>query len=403
MHYLLVYRLLWKKPPGDRSPPSRPRASRSKEEGMSIPQSRIVQAITAARDRAQVRDLVVRLSTLSEGDAPATTWFVPAFRDCLRADMAAAIRLEDVIGDLELKELRTIGMPFPAAEVSRQVRQLIGSEPFGLFNPRRPQAPQRNVVVDLGRFISLLDEPGPPPGLGIGREEMDRIREATRASIARPPVIRYCAEQHLLRALVCERETLLAWVGAFHADPFTADQRASFEAILGELARRLALDHLVEKTPLTTAALDTALEALPAAAFVLTEGGRIRHANVAGRHWASEHRGDLSAAIAESMRGGPEAQFSLTRFEAHDRRPQFLAIARRLHGSRGLAASAAKRWELTARQTQVLTLLAEGKANKVIAAELSCAVHTVELHVAALLEKAECDSRSELIARLWSS
>src|SRR4051812_42181733 len=157
---------------------------------MSIPQSRIVDAITAARDRAQVRDLVARLSTLSEGDAPATTWFVPAFRDCLRADMAAAIRLEDVIGDLELKELRTIGMPFPAAEVSRQVRQLIGSEPFGLFNPRRPQAPQRNVVVDLGRFISLLDEPGPPPGLGIGREEMDRIREGTRASIARLPASR---------------------------------------------------------------------------------------------------------------------------------------------------------------------------------------------------------------------
>jgi len=369
-----------------------------------MPQSRMRHCAGGAmRNSAQVRELIARLSTLSEGDGPTLTWFVPSFRECLGSDLAVALRVEDVIGDLELKELRTSGMPFPPAEVSRQAQELVGSGCFGLFNPRRPQASQRNVVFDFGRCGDVLDQPGPPPGLGIGREEMDRFREGARDAIARLAVIRFCSEKHLLRALVCERETLLAWVGAFQDDPFTADQRASFEAILGELARRLALDHLVEKTPLTTAALDTALEALPAAAFVLTEGGRIRHANVAGRHWASEHRGDLSAAIAESMRGGPEAQFSLTRFEAHGRRPQFLAIARRVHGSRGLAASAAKRWELTARQTQVLMLLAEGKANKVIAAELSCAVHTVELHVAALLDKAECDSRSELIARLWSS
>jgi DNA-binding CsgD family transcriptional regulator/PAS domain-containing protein len=367
-----------------------------------MPQSRIPRSVPAARQGVQVRDLATRLATLVEGEGPAMTWFVPAFRDFLGCDIVVALQVEDVIGDLELKELRTSGMPFPPAEVSRQVQQLVRSEPFGLFNARRPQAQQRNVVFDLGRCSDFLDQTAPPTGMGIGREEMDRFRANARAAIARFPVIRFCSEQHLLRALVCERETLLAWVGALQADPFTPHQLASFEAILGELARRLALDQLVEKTPVTAAALETTLDAIPAAAFVLSESGRICHANAAGRRWASDHRTGLTAALGESMRGAPDAQFSITRFAAPDRRPQFLAIARRASGMRGPAAAAAKSWELTARQTQVLLLLAEGKANKVIAAELSCAVHTVELHVAALLEKARCDSRSELIARLWS-
>ncbi|MFL5294468.1 MAG: response regulator transcription factor, partial [Myxococcales bacterium] len=121
-----------------------------------------------------------------------------------------------------------------------------------------------------------------------------------------------------------------------------------------------------------------------------------------GRCWAAQNRDALSALLAERPRGGADASFSVTRM-ATPGRPLYLAIGRRPSALPARAAASARRWQLTPRQTQVLTLLAGGKANKEIAAELSCALHTVEVHVAALLDKARCSSRSELTARLWST
>jgi DNA-binding NarL/FixJ family response regulator len=37
-----------------------------------------------------------------------------------------------------------------------------------------------------------------------------------------------------------------------------------------------------------------------------------------------------------------------------------------------------------------------------VAEWLGCAGSTVELHVSALLDKSECESRAQLMARLWS-
>ncbi len=51
--------------------------------------------------------------------------------------------------------------------------------------------------------------------------------------------------------------------------------------------------------------------------------------------------------------------------------------------------------ELTGRQLQVLTLLCEGKSNKVIARELDLSENTVRVHVSAILSILEVTSRSE--------
>lgn len=58
---------------------------------------------------------------------------------------------------------------------------------------------------------------------------------------------------------------------------------------------------------------------------------------------------------------------------------------------------------LSPRQVEVLGLLADGLANKEIAAHLGCAENTVETHVTALLRKWNTDSRTRLIARFWST
>ncbi len=59
-------------------------------------------------------------------------------------------------------------------------------------------------------------------------------------------------------------------------------------------------------------------------------------------------------------------------------------------------------WDLTRRQRDVLGVLARGRSNKEIAAELGCAENTVELHVTQLLRRGGAASRAQLIARFWS-
>lgn len=53
--------------------------------------------------------------------------------------------------------------------------------------------------------------------------------------------------------------------------------------------------------------------------------------------------------------------------------------------------------DLTARQLQVLSLLCEGKSNKVIARELGLSENTVRVHVSAILSILDVSSRSEAI------
>jgi DNA-binding CsgD family transcriptional regulator len=64
--------------------------------------------------------------------------------------------------------------------------------------------------------------------------------------------------------------------------------------------------------------------------------------------------------------------------------------------------SASARWQLTARQTEVLAQLVLGRSNKEIAADVGCSVATIATHVLAILRKADVHSRQELIAHYWS-
>jgi two-component system nitrate/nitrite response regulator NarL len=55
--------------------------------------------------------------------------------------------------------------------------------------------------------------------------------------------------------------------------------------------------------------------------------------------------------------------------------------------------------ELTAREREVLQLLAEGLPNKAIAARLTISEHTVKFHVNAILTKLGVQSRTEAVVR----
>jgi DNA-binding NarL/FixJ family response regulator len=54
--------------------------------------------------------------------------------------------------------------------------------------------------------------------------------------------------------------------------------------------------------------------------------------------------------------------------------------------------------DLTPRELEILTLLAEGKSNKLIARELNISEGTVKTHVKNILEKLDATSRTEALS-----
>jgi DNA-binding CsgD family transcriptional regulator len=54
--------------------------------------------------------------------------------------------------------------------------------------------------------------------------------------------------------------------------------------------------------------------------------------------------------------------------------------------------------QLTARELEVLALLAEGDSNKLIARRLGISIHTAKYHVASLFEKLDAVSRTDVVA-----
>ena len=55
--------------------------------------------------------------------------------------------------------------------------------------------------------------------------------------------------------------------------------------------------------------------------------------------------------------------------------------------------------QLTARELEVLTAMADGATNKAIARRLGISFHTVKFHVAAIFEKLDADTRTEAVMK----
>jgi len=54
--------------------------------------------------------------------------------------------------------------------------------------------------------------------------------------------------------------------------------------------------------------------------------------------------------------------------------------------------------DLTPRERDVLTLMAEGASNKIIAKRLGISVHTAKFHVASILDKLDATGRTDAVA-----
>jgi len=327
-------------------------------------------AVTSVQ-RSLARDLIEALdrAPVSARPLPEVVTQLPALLD---AEQACAFLVRSEGGIHRLEFFHGAGMP---AGIKPAFERWLPHAPkrFAAYDPARPDPRQRNLALRSRDVLALTGVTAP----AVNRSFLPRFA---------------LSESDQLRVLVCEGPSLLAWVGALRARPFSRDEQRLLAALTPALQRRLALERL-------TGEIGDALEDVPAAAFVLGGAGAVLHANAAGRALLERDRKAVEDRLATARKGNcPGVRVARLLADGELR----LAILMTPGDPAPLVEVVRLDWRLTPRQAQVLQLVARGMSNRAVAAQLSCAESTVELHVTALLEKSGCESRARLVARLWS-
>ncbi len=331
----------------------------------------------------ETRALVASLRNVVDGSPPALQTVVDALPKLLHAEKVAAfgLSLEPSGASLTFAYGSRCLLERGTAKLASVIRER--PRDFAAFDTANPAPAQRNVAVmrrDIAAWTAV-------DALPVAREVFPSYG---------------LSGLDFVRALVCDGSDLLAWVGAFRREPFSERERQVLGQILPALQSRLTIERQLQGAQVATAALVAALEAIGSPAFVVRAPANIVHTNHAGRLLFDRDRGALAEELRAAV-GGDESGYVVAGLASVGAPGHFLALRRPPPGnSAPRAAAAAVRWALTPRQRDVLALIASGECNKTIAAKLGCAERTVELHVSACLEKARCEQRAELVAKVWS-
>jgi DNA-binding CsgD family transcriptional regulator/PAS domain-containing protein len=365
-----------------------------------------------SQDQRLVGELRALIDTVEPGK-DVLPQLVDALRDALHAERGIAFGMDVGPERAQASFTHISGFSLSAAEVHAELDGYLGSvrDWFGYFNPASPQPSQRNRVLQF-RAPGTDEAPVPPPQderlapwkkLGITAEEQARMHARVRSSMGHF-LQRFGLERLVhLRVLVCEGPALLGWVGVVRSEPFMEREVRLLEELTPALHRRLLLDTRLREAGLLHAALQATLEAIGQPAYVVTSTGRVAHANSAGQARLARDGEHVMESLRRHLRGEPTGKaLSFTPLRLAGVPPHYLAIENDASGQasarmRALSAS----WGLTARETEVLERLVHGESNKAIAIRLGCAERTVEVHVTRILAKAQVESRSALIAKVF--
>jgi DNA-binding CsgD family transcriptional regulator len=340
---------------------------------------------------------------------------VEALRESLGAERAVAYGVDVGPEQYLASFCHGAGFPLPSGVLYDTVNDFLPTlnNPWGYFDPARPAPSQRNRALHFRPLAQPQVKEAPLHDvsegawrkLGISPEEQEQVH--ARVSASAGVLFRKVGLERMyqLRALVCDGPSLLAWVGAFRGEPFTAREVRRLQGLVPALQRRLGLEGRLREAGLLTAALEAAMEVLPQPTYVVTSAGRVVYANTAGRARLERSLRRLSAELRRATRGEPTGEdFTLTPLRSPGLGAHFLVIDRgaNAHAFARVHALAA-RWALTAREAEVLERIVQGETNKVIAARLGCAERTVEVHVTHVLSKAQVESRAALIAKFFQA
>ena len=163
------------------------------------------------------------------------------------------------------------------------------------------------------------------------------------------------------------------------------------EELAGHLAEGPVDAVLLEETERETPDIIAALAETGAALVVLGDQRdaieELAGAALAG--WAYLPRDSDSGEIAAAINAAAQGLVVLDR----------LLVSALTPGRAPIPAPSANGHEsLTGREREVLQLMAQGLANKQIAARLAISLHTVKFHVASILAKLEASSRTEAVS-----
>lgn len=336
-------------------------------------------------DQLLIRDASARLAVLADGKQLGLAAVKDELVRLIPAQCAVAFSLESTATHLRVEHAAT-SSSVDACRVREQLDALLSRQPtkFTAWNAQRPEPWQRNKVV------SVIDY--------LGWEGLRRL-----------PMFQHVVvpmkwdRYHQLRALSCEGQTLLAWVGVLREEPFTTREKAVLQAVLPAIRRRLEVDLRLRQAEFALAALDLALEAIGAPAFVVRSGPVVVHLNSAGRALLDRDRTGTLEGLQAMISGAPKSPAKSFAISAPGLADHHLCIWRPAPADLlPRAAIFAHQYGLSPRETEVLMHVVRGKPNKIIAAELGRAEVTIEVHVGAVLERTDCGNRAELIARFWS-
>jgi DNA-binding NarL/FixJ family response regulator len=154
-----------------------------------------------------------------------------------------------------------------------------------------------------------------------------------------------------------------------------------------------------ERPAMLEAALLAAIRLVAAPVFLVDGALRVLHSNEAGKHLLKLDPEQTKAALARSVSGRTEPQ--RTSALSPVRGVHHWLVSLPLEGPAVDAAAAALRveYQLTKRQAEVMSLVAQGHANRDIADRLGCSLRTVEIHLSAVFRKTGQDSRTKLV--MW--
>jgi DNA-binding CsgD family transcriptional regulator len=337
-----------------------------------------------ARIRA-LEDALLTIPCDEQEIAPVTPEAMGALQELLGADAVCAYSLRQAKHSdrQEVSSHRALGLDTRAFEVLFPAFVAGQTVQWGAYNPGCPEPSQRNRVVTVtsrelrARAIPIALDLFPKVGVG-GSDQM--------------------------RVLVCEGPSLLAWVGAWQAGGFEPHQEAILAALIPALQKRLQTVRLLEGGS-RNCVVEAALDAIGRAAFVVAGAGRIVEANRFGRELLEREGRFLRAEVVAAVGArAAHPRWDVIPVEGRGRAPEVLVLARAWTAERVAAqiALATAQWTLTPRQREVLAKVAEGNANRTIAAMLGITERTVEVHVTALFEKAQVECRAELVARVYT-
>ena len=342
-------------------------------------------------DVRRVREISEDLAKVDLADAAGVRRYLPAIRELLELDTVAVYSVRNVTGRWSLDRWDAVSALDDLQPLMRRVFEKAPEFPL-FYNPLLPPPKQRNRVVDALEWIKQQN-PGAWESSAICVDALHPVG---------------LAHHHQPRVLLCDGPMLLAWFGGLHSEPTTARQTQLLGMLVEPMRRRLIAEDRLRQVPYMRAALDVALERIGAPAFVIDGRGTIRHTNSAGQHLLERDRAGAEGVLRAAVAGRPSSM-TLDLVPISDGAEcgsLYLAIVTAATAEDRIAAAVSDcraRWRLTPKQTEVLKYVAAGLSNAAIAARMGCVERTVELHVSALFERADVESRAALVARVLTS